>query len=92
MTADSRTHHVLLKVPFDIALQRVTADPERGPLALSKNPAFLRSTHDAFAELDLPPADYTFDTSRLTPTEIVDHLVVALLETRAATQARDGPE
>jgi shikimate kinase len=90
--ADSRTHHVLLKVPFDIALQRVTADPERGPSALSKDPDFLRSTHDAFAELDLPPADYTFDTFKLTPTEIVDRLVTAFLESSAAAQARDGQE
>lgn len=89
--AGSRTHHVVLSVPFDIALQRVTADRERGSSALSKNPDFLRSTHDAFAELDLPPADYTFDTSSMTATEIVERLAPLLLESRAATQPRTSP-
>ncbi|MGQ0832358.1 MAG: hypothetical protein ACT4OV_11835 [Microthrixaceae bacterium] len=90
--AGSRTHHVLLSVPFDIALQRVTADPERGSSALSKNPDFLRFTHDAFAELELPPADYTFDTSSMTAAEIVERLAPLLLESRAASQPRTTPE
>lgn len=70
VNSGSRTHHVLLTVCFDIALQRVTADSGRPPSALSRNPDFLRSTYDAFAALDLPPIDETFDTSQIMATDL----------------------
>lgn len=75
---DCRTLHVLLTVRFDIALERVTADAGRPPSALSKNPDFLRSTHDAFSTLDLPPIDETFDTTKTTAANIAERLTKLL--------------
>jgi shikimate kinase len=72
--AGSRTSHVLLTVPFEVALGRVTADPDRRPTARSRDPDFLRSTHEVFAGLDLPAADFTFDTTTMSPAEIVERL------------------
>ena len=74
----SRLHHVLLTVRFDIALKRVTADPVRPPSAWSRNPDFLRSTHDAFSALDLPPVDETFDTSQTMAVDIAARLTERL--------------
>jgi thymidylate kinase len=70
--ADAQVVHVLLKVPFDVALQRVLSDGDRGPNALSRDPKFLRSAHDAF-ELHartFPAAQLEVDASTMTAAEI----------------------
>jgi len=76
----ARRHHVLLDAPFDVALDRVVSDPERTRTALSVQPDFLRSTHEAFAALveSLPRVDLTVDTAGLTADEVA-HSVFALL-------------
>ena len=78
-----RFHHVLLLAPFDVALDRVRSDPERGATALSAQPEFLRSTHEVFADViqSLPQVDIEVDTSGLTADEVADH-VFALLNLR----------
>jgi shikimate kinase len=77
---------VLLDVPFDVALERVTDDPGRGA---SRLPDFLRGTHDAFAQLrPAIPADLAYDTTVMTPEAIVDDLVSRL---RASDGTGRGP-
>lgn len=70
----SRTHHVLLTVHIEDALQRVAADPSRPPAALSRDPDFVRATYDAFSALDLPSIDETFDTSQTKAADIAEKL------------------
>jgi RecA/RadA recombinase len=52
----------LLDVTYEVALDRVADDPERG---LSRDPAFLASTHARFAELrpEMAPCAWTVDTT-----------------------------
>jgi thymidylate kinase len=71
------TTSVRLLVPFEVALERVTGDPERG---LSKDPDFLRATHERFGAraATLPPADRTYDTTTMTADAIVDDLTRAV--------------
>lgn len=78
--ADTRRHHVLLHATVEVALERVAADPERGPDALSAQPDFLRATHATFAELvrSLPNLDMEIDTSKLTPAEVADRVFTLL--------------
>lgn len=80
---DARRHHVLLCATVGVALERVAADPERGPDALSAEPDFLRATHATFAELagSLPNVDMEIDTSNLPPAEVADR-VFTLLDAR----------
>jgi shikimate kinase len=75
------TLHVLLRVSYDDALARVSNDADRGPHALSKDPEFLRSTHDAFTALEttLPATDLEIDTSELAPEEIAERLAAEVL-------------
>ena len=74
--AGVRRHHVLLQVAFEDALERVSSDPARGSTALSVQPDFLRSTHDAFAEVvaSFPPIDLEVDTSGLTADAVADRV------------------
>ena len=69
--------HVLLRVPVPVALERVAADPSRG---LSRDPEFLRSTHDHFAQIEhrLPVPDLTFDTSTHAAADVAADLARAL--------------
>lgn len=73
---DAARHHVLLRAPFEIALERVVSDSDRRPTAMSRNPEFLQATHQTFAELerDLPTIDLDIDTSQLTVPEVADRL------------------
>jgi hypothetical protein len=72
-----RILHVLLRVAYDEALARVSADPDRAPEAMSRDPEFLRSTHETFAALepDLPAVDLAIDTDDRSPSTIADGLV-----------------
>ncbi|MGH9211642.1 MAG: hypothetical protein ACRD2C_13300 [Acidimicrobiales bacterium] len=56
-------------------------DADREPQALSKDPEFLRSTHDAFTALEttVPATDLEIDTSDLAPEEIAERLAAAVL-------------
>lgn len=76
-----RAHHVLLRVTFDCALERVSNDPDRGSRAFSKDPDFLRSTHDAFEQLGprLPPADLDLDTSELTASDAAARIAALVI-------------
>jgi shikimate kinase len=68
---------VLLLVPFEVALERVRDDLSRG---ISKEPDFLRSTHERFASVraDLPPAEREFDTTTLSAGDIASTLARSL--------------
>lgn len=76
--SDKGALRVLLTVPFEVARGRVTADPTR---ALSRDPDFLRATHQAFARRrpTLPRFDHEFDTSRTDVEDVVTTLAGALL-------------
>jgi thymidylate kinase len=72
------TVRVLLLAPYDVALARVVDDPARG---LSRDPAFLRATHERFADLlpEIAPCDHTFATGEASAERIADTLAAALL-------------
>lgn len=67
------TLRVMLLAPYDVALARVTGDPERG---LSRDPTILRSTHERFAALlpTIAACDHTFDTTTTPAARIADEL------------------
>lgn len=69
-----RVHQILLLVPVEVALERVAADPDRPPSALSRQPDFVRSASDAFAAQARPAAGRVFDTAELTAAEIAGSL------------------
>jgi len=74
-------HHVLLRVAFDEAVRRVQSDPERRPGAPSRDPDFLRRTHDTFAndvESSLPSPHLVVETDRVAP-DLAAARVAALL-------------
>lgn len=77
---DARQHHVLLRVPFEIALQRVTTDPGRGTRAISRDRGFLRATHERFrgVEQSLPRVDIEIETSDMSAADVADRLVTLL--------------
>lgn len=72
------TLRVMLLAPYDVALARVTGDPLRG---LSKDPAFLRHTHERFTDLlpSIAPCDHTFRTEHLPADLIADAVAADLL-------------
>ena len=73
--------HVLLRVSYRRAVERVTADPDRGPDALSRDLDFLRSTHEAFHALghNVPAVDVEVDTEDQLPDAIADDLAQVVL-------------
>lgn len=77
---DAARHHVLLRAPFEVALQRVRADPARGPAAPSVQPGFLRATHEAFLRSagTMPAASTDIDTSRLSAVEVADRVFLLI--------------
>lgn len=77
---DALQHHVLLRVPFEIALRRVAVDPGRGPSALSQDREFLRATHDRFREVEssLPRVDIEIDTAEMSAADVADRLLTLL--------------
>jgi shikimate kinase len=78
LPSDVLVHHVQLTVPVDLALVRAEADLTRG---LSRDPDFLRSTHERFEELKskMPPADREFDTCVRSAEAIADDLAAFLM-------------
>jgi len=77
---DALQHHVLLHVPFEIALRRVTIDPNRGPSALSQDREFLRTTHERFRKIEssLPRVDIEIDTAEMSAADVADRLLTLL--------------
>lgn len=69
---------VLLRTTFEVALERVEADPER---MLSRDPDFLKATYDRVDALlpAMPPSEWVFDTTTTHAQAIVDELAEALL-------------
>jgi hypothetical protein len=70
--------HVRLLATYEVALERVNADPDR---QVSKDPGFLRMAYQRIEPLldALPAARWTFDTTSMSSAEIVDELTAALL-------------
>jgi hypothetical protein len=64
-------------VSLDAAAERIADDPDR---VWSKDPAFLRSTHERFADLrhTLPRVDLEIDTETCSADEIAEQIVVVL--------------
>ncbi len=79
-SAETRTHHVLLRVSTEDALERVAQEPTRG---ISKDPEFLRTTHERFRELEpsLPVPSFVYDTTVLTADQIAERLAGSLRQT-----------
>lgn len=78
-----RTWHALFRVSYDVALERVTNDDERRPDAGSRDPGFLRSSHDWFATLQSGIAvDWEIDTAHTSPGEIVSRLAADVMAAR----------
>ena len=75
---DERALPVLLSASYELALERVRGDSDRG---ISKDPTFLRWTHDRFAEraTTLPPFALSFDTAVAPIEEIAETVVSRLL-------------
>lgn len=65
---------VMLLASYEVALERVTRD--KHPRNRSKDPVFLRATHERFNDLlpDIPRCEWVFDTSLLSADEIVSAL------------------
>lgn len=74
------TMRVLLLVPYQVALDRVTADPDPGRV-LSRDPDLLRATHERFADLlpTIAPCDHTFATEHLSADEVADAIAADVL-------------
>jgi predicted kinase len=68
---------VQLLCTYEAALARTAADADR---LLSKDPVLLRRTYDRVESLlpTLPPSDWTFDTTALSASDIVDALAARL--------------
>lgn len=79
--ADIVVTHVLLRVSYDTALTRVSLDVDR---AISRDPEFLRQTHERFRDLEatLPEPDFVYDTEALTAQAITDDLVGVVIGNR----------
>lgn len=77
LTGEVEVRHVLLRVTYETALARVTADHGRG---VSKEPQFLRATHERFKTLveTLPNPDFVFDTETLSVEEIAEAIAAAV--------------
>jgi len=68
---------LVLRVPLEVALERLRGHPER-PVA--HHPELVAALHERFDRLaaDLPPSEWTFDTSELDVDEMADRVAVAL--------------
>ncbi len=69
---------MLLLASFEVALERVARDTYRN---LSKDTEFLRAAYRQFDGLraEIPPCEWTFDTTRMSADEITSMLAASLL-------------
>jgi thymidylate kinase len=77
LTDEVSVTHVLLHVSLASAGERIADDPDR---VWSKDPVFLRATHERFADLrhTLPRVDLEIDTETCSADEIAEQIVVVL--------------
>jgi shikimate kinase len=70
---------VHLRATYEVALERVAADPTRG---LSKDPTVLRHTYDRVESLlpAMPRSEWTFDTTTTSWQKVVNDLATAFLD------------
>lgn len=75
---DDEAVRVLLSVPYEVALERVREDPDRG---ITKDPNFLLWTHERFAQRapTLPTFELQFDTTVASVEEIAEAVVTRLV-------------
>lgn len=87
---ETAVSHALLRVPFEVALERVRGDPERAATAISKNPGWLRGAHDRFAAAlgQAPAFRWDIDTAGTTPSAIADVIGADLLADRPPSAGR----
>lgn len=69
--------HVLLRVSYETALTRVSGENTRG---MSRDPEFLRRTHQRFRRLEstLPEMDFVFDTESVPADAVADEIAAAV--------------
>ena len=81
---------VLLLAPYEVALERVQREPDR---RLSRDPGFLRRTHERFNELlsEIPACDWTFDTTRTSADESASVVTHSLIRGRVVVGEADAP-
>jgi predicted kinase len=74
--ADVPLFRVMLLASYEIALERVAADPDRD---LSKDPERLRAAYLRAVPMleSMPPSEWTFDTGSSSASHIVDVLMAA---------------
>lgn len=77
----TEVRRALLRVPFDVALKRVQADHDRSEQAMSRDPVFLRSTHDRFAALEseFGPQNWDLDTTTMSARQAAGQIADDLL-------------
>lgn len=75
---DDEAVRILLSVPYEVALERVREDPDRG---VTKDPTFLLWTHERFAERapSLPTFELHFDTTVASVEEIAEVVATRLV-------------
>jgi shikimate kinase len=78
--ADAQHHHILLRAPLEVARARVASDSDRPLNTRTREPGFLRATHEAFADLapSLPHVDDEIDTSSLNAQQVADRVSAQL--------------
>ena len=81
---------VFLLAPYEVALERVQREPDR---RLSRDPGFLRRTHERFNELlsEIPACDWTFDTTRTSADESASVVADSLIRGRVVVGEADAP-
>ncbi len=79
--SDMSIRRVMLLTTYDVALERVAGDSQRG---LSKEPLFLRSAYERFLQLlpDIDSCEWTFNTTETNVDEIVKVITDALIRER----------
>jgi len=82
--SETEVSHALLRVPFEVALERVGSDPDRTATAISKDQNWLRGAHERFAAAlsQAPAFRWDIDTVGTTPSVIADRICVDLLADR----------
>lgn len=86
LPTDASRLHVVLLTSYEVALQRVAADPGRD---LSRDPDRLRAAYlRAMPMLEaMPPCELTFDTTNTSIDRIVDALVARVSSARPGGRA-----
>lgn len=86
-----RTSHALLRVPVDVAVERVRTDAARGPAAASRDERWLRDAHTRFTDAlaQAPPFRWDFDTA-VSASSDVAHAIAATLVADESERLGEG--